>query len=377
MSLPWEDPEVDKIYNQEWKAFFQNIGQHVQENLESKNLTEYIATLTPAEKKKFLTKEYCYLVRDKLKCYLPIDDIKDEVEVTNTTVKSFDGYDVPIRVYQARKDLGKIKSVYINHHGGGWLHGGLHYDEYQSYWLVHLTGVTVIDVDYRMLPDYTVTVVALDILSVFKTVVEKGRELFNVDASKITVGGYSAGGKSSLMLGHLARDLDLPLKLVFANVPCVQDLVLFENIDDIPYNGSYKKFENDLNLSRDAMKEYEEFAMEAWREHPDQVKIRDVEAFFGTSSFLENMEKYYQADIMSSPNFNGLPKHIIVTGQTDVLGDGGRAYAKKLIDEHIEVTSKVIKGLGHSHHNFTNNFAESKGFLYFLADALSKVAETD
>ncbi|KAH3688446.1 hypothetical protein WICPIJ_000585 [Wickerhamomyces pijperi] len=374
MSLPWETPEIAKIYNPEWIEFFQTIGPKIEENLQAKNLTEHIATLTPAEKKKLLTKEYCYLIRDKLKCYLPINDFKDQIQVTNTKIKSYDGFDVPVRVYQSKKGLGQTQAVYISHHGGGWLHGGLHYDEYQSYWLVHLTGVTVIDVDYRMIPDYTVSVVSLDILSVYKTVAEQGLRLFNVDPSRITVGGYSAGAKSALMLGHLSRDLNLPLALVFANVPCVQDLVVFENIDDIPYNGSYKKFENDLNLSREDMKAYEEFALQAEQLHPNQVDIAQVEKFFGSASFLENMEKYYQADIMSSPNFQNLPRHIIVTGQTDVLGDGGRAYAKKLIDEHVTVTSTVIKGLGHSHHNFTNKFEESKRFLYFLADSLKHVA---
>ncbi|KAH3675975.1 hypothetical protein WICMUC_002271 [Wickerhamomyces mucosus] len=377
MTYPWKDPEISKHYDPKWTEFLITIAEKSRQNLESKGILEKLDQLSASQRRRLESGESFYLGRDVLKVYLPIESFKDDIKVTNTFIPSFDGHHIPIKVYKSLKTIGSKQSVHINFHGGGFAHGGLHYDEYQCFWLAHLTDVTIIDVDYRLVPENHLTVAFLDALSVFKTVSEKGEQLFNIDRSRLSVGGYSAGGKLSLALAHLARDLNIPLNLVIANVPVVQDFSIVKDVDDVPFNGSFKKFYNDPNLNFGSMVQYETFVQEGKHSNHSQIDIEKIEQYFGTASFLSHLQSHYQGDIYCAPNFSNLPNHIVVTAETDVLGDGGRAYAAKLINEFVEVKSKVIRGLGHSHHNFANLFPQSREYLYLVAKSLKGVADGD
>lgn len=61
---------------------------------------------------------------------------------------------ITVRVYEPPANGTEPRPVYINYHGGGFVYGGLHFDENFCKRLVHELGIVVVDVDYRLAPQF-------------------------------------------------------------------------------------------------------------------------------------------------------------------------------------------------------------------------------
>jgi acetyl esterase/lipase len=95
----------------------------------------------------------------------------------------------------------------------------------------------VVDVGYRLAPEYPFPVPVDDSWAALSYVASHGDEL-GVDIARISIGGFSAGGHISAVMSHWARDRGLPqgARIVFALlvVPVVDGSALNEDLSVRP-----------------------------------------------------------------------------------------------------------------------------------------------
>ena len=107
------------------------------------------------------------------------------------------GMNLPVRVYHpqsAKLNLALPALVYL--HGGGWTIGDLDTHDVLCRSLCLQAEVVVVSVDYRLGPEQPFPAAYEDTLAAFHWTVENANEL-GIDASRIAIGGDSAGGNLS------------------------------------------------------------------------------------------------------------------------------------------------------------------------------------
>jgi acetyl esterase/lipase len=199
---------------------------------------------------------------------------------------------------------------------------------------VALANVAVIDVNYRLVPENVFPTGILDSFAALQYIASpKGAKIFNIDPSRISVGGPSAGGNIALMMGHLARDANIPLKLVAAGTPTIDDLSKYTSASQSPYPSMRTmEFAPTLNWARLKWFDVLKWSSLSKDETERQKQMRNVSWF---------------ADLMTAPSFEGLPKTVIYTAGCDPLRDEGEAYARRLVEGGCEVTVKRFAGVPH------------------------------
>jgi acetyl esterase/lipase len=149
----------------------------------------------------------------------------------------------------------------------------------------------------------------------------------------MSIGGVSEGGNIALILAHLARDADIPLRLVAVGTPPVDDLSKYENAQGSPYKSIQEmEFAPTLNWAR--LKWFDNLKWSSLSKDPEVKKkqMEDVQWF---------------ADLMAAPSFKHLGKTVIYTAECDPLRDEGEAYGRRLVEAGNEVTMKRFEGVPH------------------------------
>lgn len=77
----------------------------------------------------------------------------------------------------------------------------------------------VVDVGYRLAPEYKYPIPVTDCWDAFKWTAQNAEKL-GIDKNRIAVGGFSAGGHIAAVISQLARDENVEVK------PCFQLLVI-------------------------------------------------------------------------------------------------------------------------------------------------------
>jgi acetyl esterase/lipase len=90
----------------------------------------------------------------------------------------------------------------------GWVIGAIGKDESWIRRAIAATGCVVVDVNYRLAPEYRFPIPIEDAWAALVYVSQHGATL-GVDTSRISLGGWSAGGHLSAVLSHRARDTGL------------------------------------------------------------------------------------------------------------------------------------------------------------------------
>jgi acetyl esterase len=209
--------------------------------------------------------------------------------------------------------------VVMYFHGGGWVLGGFDTHERLVREIARGAHVAVIFVDYSLAPELQYPVQIEEVYAATRYVAEHADEL-NVDASRLALAGDSVGGNMVAAVGLLAKERE---------GPAIAFQVMFYPVTNYAFHhGSYGEFENGPWLTRGAMKWF-------W------------------NAYLPNPDKATQRNPLVSPlqasleQLQGLPPALVITDANDVLRDEGEAYAHKLAEAGVSVTSVRYNGTIH------------------------------
>lgn len=122
------------------------------------------------------------------------------------------------------RDHHALLPAYVDFHGGGFVIGDLATDAGFCANVAQHVGCVVVNVAYRLAPEYPHPTPVADSFDALKWVARHAEEAFlRVDASRIAVGGFSAGGCIAAALALMARDepgtFPAPLRLQLLIVP--------------------------------------------------------------------------------------------------------------------------------------------------------------
>lgn len=210
--------------------------------------------------------------------------------------------------------------LFVYYHGGGWVIGDLETADASCRMLANCTERVVVSVDYRLAPEYKFPVPVEDSYAALKWVKEHAADI-NGNASKVVVGGDSAGGNLSAAMTLLSKD---------ENGPEIEGQILIYPVTSLTYDTkSYFEFQQGFGLDRDLM------------------------IWFG--NYYINGEEDARNKLVApleAEDVSGLPPAYVITAEYDVLRDEGQAYAEKLRNAGVQVETICEEGLVHGY--FTN-----------------------
>jgi acetyl esterase len=224
--------------------------------------------------------------------------------------------EIPLRVYRpAGVPDGARLPVYVFFHGGGWVIGDLDTHDVACRQVTAESGVCVISVDYRLAPEHKFPAAVDDAWAATRWIVAHAAEL-GVDASRLAVGGDSAGGNLAAVVALLARD---------AGGPSVALQVLIYPVTDLSAESkSYADLADGYLLTRDSMRWFRA-----------QYLAREEDAADWRVSPLR----------AASPA--GVAPALVVTAGYDPLRDEGEAYARRLREAGVRVDAVCFGGMIH------------------------------
>ena len=221
-----------------------------------------------------------------------------EVFKVEDKVVSANGVNVSVRVYHphaAQSHQALPGLVYL--HGGGWTLGDLDTHDVLCRSLCLQAGIVVVSVDYRMGPEHKFPAAYDDTVAAFNWTVQHANAL-GIDASRIAIGGDSAGGNLSAAacLGLRGQSVQ----------PAFQLLIYPATImwQDTP---SYHANGKGYMLTKESIAYY-------------------------TENYLRNREdaKDWRASPQLADSHAGLPPAFVMTAGFDPLRDEGLMYANAL-----------------------------------------------
>jgi acetyl esterase len=139
-------------------------------------------------------------------------DAPSVAEITELSAEGPHG-PIPLRLYRptGRSDRRDAMPVLVYYHGGGWTIGDLDTHDVLCRQLANGSRCAVVSVDYRMGPEHRFPAAVDDCLAATYWV-RRQAEALGLDATRLAVGGDSAGGNLAAVVAILARDAgDLPI----------------------------------------------------------------------------------------------------------------------------------------------------------------------
>jgi acetyl esterase len=247
---------------------------------------------------------------------------------------------IPLRVYRPADTAAGPSGfpILVWYHGGGFVIGDLDTADSTCRKLANRAGAMVVSVDYRLAPEHPAPAPFDDCWAAVCWVADMGKELGG-DATRLAVGGDSAGGNLSTLVALRARDDSGP--------PIRHQLLVYPVTD--------------LTMS-----------------HPSQVD--NGEGYFLTREAMDWFRDHYldadadPKDPSVSPLFvddlSRLAGAHIITAEFDPLRDEGEAYAARLRDSGVAVDLRRYDGMIHGFFQMTGvtPVAESA-----VTDAASKL----
>ena len=229
--------------------------------------------------------------------------------------------------------------VLVYFHGGGWVLGDLESHDHVCRALANGAGCVVVSIDYRLAPEHVFPAGAEDCYAATKWVSENAAAL-GADASRMAVGGDSAGGNLAAVVSMMARDRGGPA-ITF-------QLLLYPVTDCALDTPSQKEFAADgYALSRADMEWF-------WKNYLDPS--------------AEKNNPY--ACPLRAKNLKGLPPALVLTASHDPLRDEGERFAERLITAGVKVTCTRYEGVTHAFVSLADALDKGKEGLRQAADAL-------
>lgn len=228
-------------------------------------------------------------------------------------------------------------------HGGGFVLGDLDTHDPVCRLLCRHAGVHVLSVDYRLAPEAPYPAALEDARAAFAWARANASEL-GADATRIAVGGDSAGGNLAAALSHRLRVDEVR--------PALQ-LLLYPAIDRSVVRPSLELFEEGFLLTRADIEWFQE-------------------QYLGAACDLDDPGHAP----LKAPSLAGLPPALVVTAGFDPLRDEGEAYAAALREAGTPTVLRRFDQLVHGFANLVGISRASREAVVEIAGALRAMLAT-
>jgi acetyl esterase len=224
---------------------------------------------------------------------------------------------IPARIYtpmRLRKTNG-LAPCLVFFHGGGWVIGDLDSHDVVCRKLADEGQLVVISVDYRLAPEHKFPAAVEDAITATRWIADNSRQL-DIDASRLTVGGDSAGGNLAAVVAISARD---------GNGPDIAgQLLIYPAIDFALTHPSHREPETSILLTHSVIRWF--------RDH----------YLTGAADISD-----WRASPARAGTLIGLPPAYVLTAGADPLRDEGDEYAHRLKEAGVPVTYRTFPGQFH------------------------------
>jgi len=263
-----------------------------------------IFTLSPAEARSVLVRAQS----------IPVG--KPSAQAEDITLPVGPTGSVPIRVIRPVGG-GEVLPVVMYFHGGGWILGDRDTHDRLVREIAVGAQAAVVFVDYSRAPEARYPVAIEQAYAATRYVVENAADL-RIDPLRLAVAGDSVGGNMAAAVTLMAKKRRDP-KITFQ--------LLFYPVTDSGFDtASYIQFADGPWLTKRAMEWF-------WDAYLPDTAVR---------------KQPTATPLNASPDqLAGLPEALIIVDENDVLRDEGEAYARKLSDAGVRVTSVRYNGTIH------------------------------
>lgn len=224
---------------------------------------------------------------------------------------------IPARLYVPKELRGHegLSPALVFFHGGGWVIGDLDSHDVACRKLAVEGALIVISVDYRLAPEHKFPAAADDAIAATKWVAANAREL-GIDASRLSIGGDSAGGNLTAVVALAARD---------GNGPALAGQVLiYPAVDFAMTHASHSEPETSVLLTHSVIRWFRDHYLNGAADVGD-----------------------WRASPARAASLAGLPPAYVLTAGADPLRDEGDEYAERLKQAGVPVTYKHYPGQFH------------------------------
>ena len=224
---------------------------------------------------------------------------------------------IPARIYTPTRlrKLNGLAPGLVFFHGGGWVIGDLDSHDVVCRKLADEGELMVVSVDYRLAPEHKFPAAVDDAIASTKWIAENAKQ-FGIDASRLMVGGDSAGGNLAAVVAISARD---------GNGPDIAgQLLIYPAIDSAMTHPSHKEPETSILLTHSVIRWFRDHYLNGaadvgdWRASPARART-----------------------------LIGLPPAYVLTAGADPLRDEGDEYARRLKEAGVAVTHRTFPGQFH------------------------------
>jgi acetyl esterase len=223
---------------------------------------------------------------------------------------------IPARIYTPKKlrQTNGLAPCLVFFHGGGWVIGDLETHDVVCRKLAAEGELIVISVDYRLAPEHKFPAAVDDAIASTKWIAANAGKL-GIDASRLMVGGDSAGGNLAAVVSLAARD---------GNGPKIAGQVLIYPATDFSRkHPSHREPETSILLTHSVI---------GWF----------MNHYMGDADIND-----WRASPARAKTLAGLPPAYVLTAGADPLRDEGDEYAKRLKEAGVSVTYRHFKGQFH------------------------------
>ena len=267
---------------------------------------------------------------------------------------------IPLRLYEplsqtSRQASGPALPVLVYFHGGGWVIGDLDTHDTLCRELANGSGCAVVAVDYRMGPENRFPAAVDDCLAATRWV-HANAALLGLDASRLAVGGDSAGGNLAAVVSILARDLGVAkaagigsTTATAATLPIVFQLLIYPSTDMRRLSASHQTNGQGYVLTSDSIDYYQKHYT------GDESKYLD-----------------WRASPLLCEDLANLPPAFVMTAGYDPLRDEGLAYAQRLTEAGNRATHICFERQIHGFITMGRVIDEANGAVAICASELKR-----
>lgn len=273
---------------------------------------------------------------------MPAPKAPEDVSIKNIKIDNWnDNSKIRLRIYRP-ENTANTAPVLIWMHGGGYIIGKPEMEDNVCIQFVRELGIHIVSVDYRLAPKHPFPAGLEDCYSALMWA-KHNSEQYGFDATRIAIGGTSAGGGLAAALAQLAYDRK--------EVTPIFQLLTYPMLDDRTV------LRADIDDSNSP----------TWSQKNNR---------FGWESYLGRECGAKELPAHSVParrkDLSGLPPAWIGVGTLDVFYEENKAYAQRLKEAGIECDLNIVEGAFHGFDVFDQKLSIVQEFRKAQINALRR-----